>query len=493
MTKLQFKCTLKSDIIINQKSATEGVNSTLDFIPGSNFLGIVAAHLYKKYGSCKRTLDIFHNGNIVRFGDAHPASGNIRTLKVPAAIFYPKLKSVDEESYVMHHTDNNGPKIKRLQLKQCRSGFFAFNEDENTATEIKPQTSYALKSAHDKNNRTSMNSQMYGYQSLAKDTEMFFEVEVECDEYADEVKDALCGIKHVGRSRSAQYGLVEITETSFDTIESPSSAKGYIEVYADSRLIFIDDSTGMPTFNIKPEHLGIDAKHICWEKSQIRTFQYSPWNYQRQCYDTDRCGIEKGSVIIIEDGTWNGENTVGSYRNEGFGKIIVNPDFLKANQDGTAKYKFITKKPDSKNKRPDVKKIDAGDDDLLQFLVKKADDEATLKNIYDAVNKAVGGDFGKLFKGKQFASQWGTIRSMASQNATEPIEHRLFGGEQITDEDAYLTHGVAKDKWADFNRKGKLQKFLEAFKDEHIKRLALINLASEMAKICRKKEDGKND
>ena len=43
MSILKFKCTLLSDVILNQKAATEGPNQTLDFIPGSCFLGIVAS------------------------------------------------------------------------------------------------------------------------------------------------------------------------------------------------------------------------------------------------------------------------------------------------------------------------------------------------------------------------------------------------------------------------------------------------------------------
>ena len=46
---LAFAAELLSDVILNQKAATEGPNKTLDFIPGSCFLGIVAGNgNYKK-------------------------------------------------------------------------------------------------------------------------------------------------------------------------------------------------------------------------------------------------------------------------------------------------------------------------------------------------------------------------------------------------------------------------------------------------------------
>lgn len=37
MKTLTYQCTLLTDIVLNAKSATEGANQTLDFIPGNNF------------------------------------------------------------------------------------------------------------------------------------------------------------------------------------------------------------------------------------------------------------------------------------------------------------------------------------------------------------------------------------------------------------------------------------------------------------------------
>ena len=109
MTTLQFKCTLLSDVILNQKAATEGPNQTLDFIPGSNFLGIVASKLYPKKEDEKayqETLNLFHSDK-VRFGDAHPSGSGIRGLKIPASMFYPKLKKPNDECYINHLIPEN--------------------------------------------------------------------------------------------------------------------------------------------------------------------------------------------------------------------------------------------------------------------------------------------------------------------------------------------------------------------------------------------------
>ena len=105
MTKtLKFKCTLESDLVLSQTSSSEGNQKTLDFIPGNNFLGIVASKLYK--GGSAESLELFHSGK-VRFGDAHPSVDGIRGLKVPASMYYPKLGSAGTECYICWNEDTN--------------------------------------------------------------------------------------------------------------------------------------------------------------------------------------------------------------------------------------------------------------------------------------------------------------------------------------------------------------------------------------------------
>lgn len=146
MKTLQYKCTLLSDVILNVKSASEGPNETLDFIPGNNFLGIAAKELYED-GS-PESLYIFHSGH-VRFGDAHPCAekDNIRTLRTPAAMYYPKLmKETDGEVYINYLIpDLESDDILKKQLKQCRSGFYAFSGNEGirlNATSLLPSNQH---------------------------------------------------------------------------------------------------------------------------------------------------------------------------------------------------------------------------------------------------------------------------------------------------------------------------------------------------------------
>ena len=475
MKKLKFKCTLLTDVILNVKSASEGANSTLDFIPGNCFLGIVASQLYDKVYA-EDAMAIFHRG-LVRFGDAHPSKGGKRALRIPASFFYAKGDSVYDQCYI-HHFIKDADAIKatngaKAQLKQCRTGFYVMTGENGE--EVLMDKSFALKSAYDRDQRRSKDAAMYGYESLVKGAELLFSVEIDAEEYERIIVDSLVGERRVGRSRTAQYGLVRIEECTYDEVET-CGTNGMVVIYADSRLIFLDDNT-QPTFRPTVQQLlGKDANGIIsWEDSQVRTFQYAPWNYKRQCYDTDRCGIEKGSVIVVKevDKAYCGSATLGSYQCEGFGSVLFNPIFLaQAGENGEAKCKF------KKEEKPQHGSIYAAKIEsqsaLFKYLAKKDKEKSKDDKVYKSVNEW---EHAKLFIGKEtFASQWGAIRSIALRcRDNDEIQN------QIED---YISNGVKKENWY-----GARAKALSDFMKDHHDNLwaAIINLASEMAKKCAKK------
>lgn len=507
MKTLYFKVTLLTDVILNQKAATEGPNATLDFIPGNNFLGIVAGALYRENIDAKKALDLFHNGS-VRFGDAHLASkSGARTLKVPAVMFYPKLKSPSEELYLSLLAT---PEIMRNeQLKQCRSGFYDFTAPNHQAVPSEIRTNFAIKSAHDRINRTSLDEAMYGYESLQAGAELLFSVEVDNEDYCQEIVTALTSgaSKRIGRSRSAQFGLVKIEQlpTPYLEVESASNTGKTVTIYADARLIFIDEATGMPTFRPKTSQLGLKSGKINWEKSQVRTFQYAPWNFKRQCFDTDRCGIEKGSVLVVEGvmecPTVSGY--IGNYCNEGFGRVIYNAPFLTGDtKTARAEWKLLKSEENvSKKIVKEAEKLEISHSDSALLAHIKAQFNQTLEEqqIFNLVNNWIHGNNDKnwrLFKAKKFASQWGTIRSIATRRLMDgentgrfaDIAKELFHKEDNKEQCGYLCHGVAGPNWEENGRLTAFKRFVdEDLKtlSEEKKCLAIINLAAEMAKMYR--------
>lgn len=494
MEKLKFKCTLLSDVILNMKSATTGPNETLDFIPGGNFLGIVAAELYPVMTSEESWL-LFHSGK-VRFGDAHPSQGGVRGLKAPASMFYPKLSAPEKELYI-HHLIPSGKDMTGLQLKQCRSGFYVFPQASATdveapqAVKVSTFTDFAIKSAYDRRQRRSKDEQLFGYQSLRSGLTMYFSVEFDdaAVGLAGKVRKALEKKNRIGRSRSAQYGLVEIESADYIEEEGGMSMEGerkdLVAVYADSRLIFLD-GFGMPTFQPTARQLGLEGE-IDWEKSQVRTFRYAPWNFKRQSFDTDRCGIEKGSVLVVRLPEGYAADlrarTVGSYVNEGFGRVIYNPSFLRGDAEGNA----LCRLAPPLEGEPTSAALPAPATPLISYLRARKEEEKQAEKLYVIVNRWVA-DNARKFSGADFASQWGTIRGMAaSAESLGSLVKELLEERPVAT--GYLVHGVAKDKW----NKERLTPFRTLLTDtlrrsglnDAMARMAVVNIAAEMAKKCR--------
>ena len=497
---MKFKCKLLSDVILNQKAATEGPNQTLDFIPGSCFLGIVASELYPKEEEkndgdydqkMKKAWEIFHSGKVC-FGDAHPSNGNMRGQKIPASVFYPKLNKPTYGLLYIHHAIPNldDPKLKEMQLKQCRSGFYTFVGNE--AKEVKTETNFAIKSAYDREKRCSKDKQMFGYESLQKGLVLYFEVKCDNNALAEEIEKALVGKKRVGRSKTAQYGLIEITPFNYDEVESGKQEGNLVTVYADGRLVFLD-GYGLPTCQPTAEQLGLpEGSRIIWEKTQIRTFQYAPWNNKRKCFDTDRFGIEKGSVFVVEAPSCPDKpKYVGSYNNEGFGRVIYNPSFLGAEGNGKAKFKIVEDKgekpqPLTEQEREEkvmreIAALKTSNNPLLRYLGDRKAKDTGNQTVFAKVNKWVE-ENAVYFQGKEkgkFISQWDAIRGIAmSTKEDDMIKDNVL---------AYIGHGVKSSDW-EGNRSKLLEDFMtDDCKTENI-RFMLVNLAAEMAKKCRQEE-----
>lgn len=476
MEKIRFKVTLLSDIIISESPATQGRHRGLDFIPGNNFLGIVASRIYKEKGENAHTYLLFHSGH-VRFGDANPGYKNIRALRTPSCFFkakYPDKLPWDNagQTRLVHHCITDFKPYLDAQPKQCRTGFMAF--EDHTAYEIDLNRNYVIKSAYDSEKRRAEDEKLFGYESLTKGSVLFFCVELddEAKDYKEEITKALSGFRHVGRSRSAQLGLVSIEPFDYKDAYTSSKEEGQVVVYADSRLCFYDEE-GQQTMHPTAEQLGVREGRIDWSRSQIRTFQYAPWNHQRKAFDDERSGIEKGSVFVVKGAIEETEGVVGAYQNEGFGKVIYNPSFLKTGENGKSMFVFEQAAKETHN--PEVCEnwtVDFSNATFMSYLEEKKSRQIKEKSIYDIVDDFVKNY--RTFFSDITASQWGTIRgiAMSADNDKDIIDFV----------DTYTKKGVAKEQWEKRGRGKKLKQFLETHSEYVSVRNLVINLSSEMAK-----------
>jgi hypothetical protein len=326
---------------------------------------------------------------------------------------------------------------------------------------------------------------MYGYQSMIKGSVWCFEILYDENQNLpmDEIRNALVGENAIGKSKSAEYGLVSIEEKSFETFNVMRTlSNDHCLLYAESRLAFLDNN-GQPTYLPNASQLGIQNGEIDWSRSQIRTFQYASFNGKRQTRDADRFGIEKGSVIYIKRSsekpiaTPSGAESVGCFKNEGFGRILYDPAFLESN----AEQHIVFSKAGTYKDEPIFKggAISANDEVILEYLRNAKNEISQYNIIYKAVNKFVE-DNSRIFNKEDFASQWGTIRTLAIQSRSkQQLLDKLFG------EGGYLVHGIAAEKWSERGRLRRLKEFIVSLNDANVLN-AVVNLSSEMAKKCRK-------
>ena len=396
MNELTFQVKFLSDIVLPASSNTEGNIEQLDFIPGSNFLGMVA----KEYAKFNDSFKVFHSGR-VRFGDATLLVEGAATYKMPLSFFHEKL---EKTQLVNHHLIKDFSAFK--QLKQKRKGYIT--ED---LKEISIDYNYAQKSAYDKDKRRSEDGTMYGYTAILAGTLWQFSVKYENIDSQDieRIKNNLVGKKRLGKSKSSQYGRVEISETTKSQtlvsrlVETPTTV-----LYAKSRLALVD-LEGNPTYDLKYLLDGLNDNNIVWEKSQLKTSTFTPFNGAMQTKSYERVIINSGSVIVLQNLSKAQleqlDMGVGIYFSEGFGEVLVNPSFL--DKEGSFSLKKL-----SKNK--ELLKVEVTEP-IVKFLNNRALRKREKLDLASAVY-AFMQENRTLYKNIS-SSQWGTIRSICSSSS----------------------------------------------------------------------------
>lgn len=414
MKELIFKVKFLSDVVLPASSNTEGNIEKLDFIPGSNFLGMVA----KTYDEFENTFSVFHSG-AVRFSDASVLIDNQSTYKMPLSFFHEKL---DDSLMINHHLISDFSAFS--QLKQKRKGYIT-----KDLKEIEINHNYAQKSAYDKTSRRSKEGSMYGYDSLPsgmlwKFTVLYDETISSAD--IERIKQNLVGKQRLGKSKSAQYGAVEIMEyDSVDSINTFEPKDDLTYLYSKSRLALVDEE-GIPTYNLAYLTEDLDDSQVVWEMSQIKTSTFTPYNGAMRTKSYERLVINSGSVIVLKNLSEMQKKQltegVGVYLSEGFGEILINPSFLGLE----GKFSFKDNKDNVDDKVSESRDISNPMVKFLKLRATKKENELELahkvsqfindnKNLYSKINNA----------------QWGTIRSICgspSNKFREEIREYISDG-----------------------------------------------------------------
>lgn len=442
MKSFQFTARLVTDAVISERSATTGGHRCLDYIPGACLLGDVAAELYDVLGEDAFT--VFHSGK-VRFGNAYPLSATGEpALPVPFAWHTTKGEemngSVANVKNLLCATagQHEDWEKKGDQQKQLRSGYFTL-----FGKLLQPTKRYRLKTAI---NRRKMGmaeeSQLYGYESLQAGSRWHFSVEFDADVSAavrQKVLSALDGTLRIGRSRTAEYGVLEtaVAPVSATGIAAAGSSRNHLALYCLSDVALVDKQ-GFPTLVPEPELIGLSGAEFDGGRSYLRIRSYAPFNGTRRRFDLERQVIGKGSILVYSgefanDAVQSLQERVsvgiGLYRQEGLGKLLVNPAFLSA-------FSF-TAADAVRLPVPEPSFADESKSPLAKWLLARSVEQEqarkTIEQVEGWITDLVSGPCPKN-------SQWGQLRNIAFQEtAIEGIRDRVK---------RLCAEGVSQKQWS---------------------------------------------
>jgi hypothetical protein len=435
------------------------------------------------------------------------------TLPCPASWFIAKGASLNGEVEIYGTPEAREKVHEEKQPKQVRGGFFVPGGDVRRWHGR--AASFSLKSAYDSEKRRSEDSQMYGYTALPAGSVWHFEVRVSpsiSDSSAERLVSSLVGRHQIGRSRTAQYGSVEIEllgGSPVPAVKCLERASDLFFVYAVSPLAFLDGN-GEYASVPSPSELGFGAEARIDERySQIRLGTYAPWNGIRKSRDGMRQVILPGSVIAVRAGTPPNAAVlaagVGLFRCEGLGRVLLNPAFLSAG--------CLKPMPKEECRLRDGMPMDSR---LKGYLEREAKERKMMRRVYEKVDEIVKNrpEYARLS-----ASQWGAIRaSVVALNNYEKVCDYLFKRTEDSnstidyidiiknnrashpENPGFLRHGPASRRWSKVKVRASglpavddfeevLAQARAEFKDERYALAFLEVLTGKVAKVASKKED----
>ena len=413
MQELMFQVEFLSDIVLPATSNTEGNIQQLDFIAGSNFLGMVA----REYAKFEDSFNVFHGGS-VRFGDATLLHNNKPTYKMPLSYFYEKG---EEKILYNHHLIEDFKEFE--QLKQKRNGYITKDLEV-----VYIDYNYSQKSAYDKEKRASLDGSMFGYSAMKQGLKWQFSIKIDdtiSKKDVELLKKTILNSKRLGKSKSAQYGLVNIEFIGSEPLALPKEeAKASTILYLNSRIALVDEA-GNPSYDLKYICDSLKNENIDYSNCQIKTSTFTPYNGVMQTKTYERVVINKGSVIVLnsisDEQLENIKKGVGIYLAEGFGEILVNPSFLNKNRFFLVSEASASPKDKAKAPHPKTS--------LGMFLQQREDRKQNKLNILNEVDKFMEDNKSLYFKIKP--SQWGKIRSICisgEDNFKDEIEEYISSG-----------------------------------------------------------------
>lgn len=327
MIKQYIKIKTLQPVIMTESSATRGGLDSLDYITGSSLLGLAASKLYAELSE-EEAWQRFHNGEL-QFGSAYPVVNGQCSLPIPASLHYEKDQDWHKESVINDtalsvHSAEGFIRDETVQYKQCREGFI------NGLGHVAQVRKIAVTKTALDERQTAADGQLFNYQAIDAGQEFVGCIIGEAA-LVNEVVSVIEGIQRLGRSRSSEFGKVEISLNSAPSTELSTLNSNTLTLLCLSDLEALN-VFGEPTYTPDLGDLLANASGVLdVSKSFILTRTQSLFNRARGGYDGEQHLIKKGSVLVfnhVEAKAASFEMGIGHNTQLGFGQVIANPAWL---------------------------------------------------------------------------------------------------------------------------------------------------------------------
>ena len=339
--KVRLVLTQTRPAVFSRSAATEGAHATLGAPTGSALLGWAAAAA--GYDDFHSPFGVFHSG-AVRFGNAVPVGpDDTACVPMPKLLMAPKHES---GGGVKDGRIGCNVRIGRPQGEQNGGASVqheALDAPFVTGTGFvkRPTRGQRLRTATEKGRAAE--GRLFGYEHLSGQDRPVFEAILERDSCISDgdwgrlLKAFDDRTLRLGRARGTGYGgeykccIEEPKSGTANTIEA--GTKGRLRILALSDLALVDEF-GSPSE--EPDHnmLGLPKARFIGQDSAISLRRHAPWNAKLQARDVERQTIEAGSVLTFElceplKNYLPTQLAVGLWREAGFGRIWIDPPFLR--------------------------------------------------------------------------------------------------------------------------------------------------------------------
>lgn len=435
MTQAQtFLITLTQDVIVSASSATAGQHQSLDYLPGSLFLGLAASRGYAELTSAEAWA-VFHSGN-VRFLDALPLIDAQPSYPVPLSLHtYKGERAREAQSPRLDANKVFDPALLETdssrQPKQLRKGYIT-----ETGFWHLPVFSHRMKTAIEPDSGRAAHSQLFGYQALQAGQQFLFTLQADDSATAlfKRCVHWLTGPAQIGRSRSAQYGGITLEpikrQQPLSLIEATTTTPLTLWLQSDLALL---DHQGQACLTPTPELFGLpEGSRWLAEQSYLRTRRYSQYNAKRRCFDSEREVICRGSILRFElsqslsTQALANLQRIGLYQESGLGQIAVNPKILNAAHPLFTQPSRPTKVKHTPLATPNTP--------LITLLHQRADGIDQHKQITECALRLFETLIEALLEARQWLglpenqplpsspgrSQWGQIKALSSDHRSRP-------------------------------------------------------------------------